>query len=59
MSIDAMKQAREALDLGRGAVYTEILRLQQAYAGYPHRWAIEQEDLAAIDEAITVLKEKE
>jgi predicted metal-dependent phosphoesterase TrpH len=42
----------EALKLARDYIAAELAHRQEAYAGYPHKWSTEQEDLAAVDAVI-------
>jgi hypothetical protein len=42
----------EVLQLGRDYIAAELSHRQDAYAGYPHKWSSEQEDLARVDAVI-------
>lgn len=42
----------DALKLARDYVNSELLHRMEIYAGYPHKWAVEQEDLRTVDAAI-------
>jgi len=42
----------EALKLAREYVAAELKQRQDAYAGYPHKWSTEQEDLSTVDAAL-------
>lgn len=55
-SIAALQQALEALQVGRDCAAELLAERQHAYAGYPHKWAIEQEAVSQIDAALSSLR---
>lgn len=46
------RELLEALETARDYVYSELETRKSALAGYPHKWAQEERDLAQVDAAI-------
>jgi hypothetical protein len=53
-----LRQAAEALELGRDYIAAELAHRQEAYAGYPHKYATEQDDLARIESVAAALRQR-